>query len=883
MNKRESSVRATLLFLLLVPVSLIFVTSMTYDISYAVTGRYSFTFSSEHVGYVTGDGSVITWVPTYVLGLFLRLFPFLILARAFLLRSSVKNLQLLKDPEILNIANEAAEIAEIDLPPLYGVTSQQVVLDVFGTDKTPLIRLSSRFADIFREKPEKLKALLLHEYSHILHKDVGLLTLKSSFIQTLGIYLLVSSIYQCYNMYRYAVKYVAEIPPSEMGTKVVFRILGDEFMFFLSFVLLFLLVNSIYREREFLADWKTSFLLKNSVLISALRELERVIPKGVHIEVFSDHPSIQKRIDALEGKRSPSFIAPLFWTALTLAFCVLLVTHCYGETTIWFFSNQYALERFYGSTGRWIQVTIDVLFPVTVMLYFFKFGGVKSFLSSVARGSLCCGGYAAFVLGYDYFMQALRRLGVSLPEVTNILNIFGWGSLPGVNRIRYFVIILFHKMSIDLPSRLENMMREWLLVLFVMILIFLMMSGCIFVIQKIYAQKVPTPSRWARLLLIAVLQILLIVGGIASQLPREDKDTTLKRWVMSYYKVYDYTEHGVEYVKAGSFDFDTQYDIEDNFYGIRILSRTNGLTDLTLDQRDELIRWLRFHQDEDGEFSMMFYFFGVEGDEACVGEESFILLSLKDLNGIDSINREGAIQYALSRIEDYPWDVFNIIQTLSVLDAVDRMDEELQALVKKYFSDFDYEPNPNFPLMCYEGFHSCGEIGWECILCAYWGVLTLQRSDMLDSCDKEAITDEILNHYVENGGFCEGLLIDWRSEPSQIYKGPPDLKSTYHAVKSLQALDQLSSIDREKTIQYVLSFQTRKGGFARTQESEPTFEDTYFAVEILDALHAIDRLEEPYRVPDVLLEILQSLSLAFYIVVGVLIAVDLWLYYRVWK
>ena len=61
------------------------------------------------------------------------------------------------------------------------------------------------------------------------------------------------------------------------------------------------------------------------------------------------------------------------------------------------------------------------------------------------------------------------------------------------------------------------------------------------------------------------------------------------------------------------------------------------------------------------------------------------------------------------------------------------------------------------------------------------------------------------------------------------------------------------------------------------------FEDTYYAVEILDALDALDRLEGSFRVSDVLEEIFHGLPLLFYILVGALIVVDLWLYYRVWK
>lgn len=881
MNERESSARAVLLFLVAVPVCLIFVTAVVYDISYAVTGQYSFTFSREYLGWQTGDGAVITWIPTYVLGLLLELFPFVILVRAYLLRSSTKNLQPLKDPVIHRIADGAAETAKIDPPTLYTFTDHRALCDVFGTNKNPLVKLSCPFIDVFKEKPEQLKALLLHEYSHILNKDLGLLTLRSTFIHTLGLYLVVNFTYQCISMYQYAATYAAEIPPSEMGTTVLLRILGDQFMFFLGLVLLFLLVISIYREREFLADVKTVSMVKDSTLISALKELKKTIPKGIHIEILSDHPPLQKRIDALKRTGSPSSIAVVLWTAVTVAFCILLVTHSSGEIAAVFFDNKYALERFSTSTGMWMQVAIDILFPVAVMLYLFRVERVRSFLHSVGKASLCCGTYVALIIGYEYLLRALKLQGVYLPQVTNMQNIFNWAALPGVNWIRDYVWRFFYQLNLELPSTLKYAVREWVLVFLVVFSIYIAVNICISVVRGLSVQKITASSKRTRFLIVVAVEILLIVGGIAAQIPQKEKRSTLEEWIMSYYSAFDYREPGTTaFIKAGSFDFDTQYDIEDNFYGIHILNRINGLGNLTLAQQDELIRWLSYHQDK-GDFFMDFYFFKL-GYKASIWEERCILRSLEYLDALDAVELEGAIRYALSECEDDPWVVFETIQTLTMLDAVETADEHLQLLAEKYFLSLDYERQSDLPEMCYEGFYSCWDTGWECILCTYWGVLTLKTLDTLDKCDKEAITTWIVAHYTEDGGFCEGLLIDWWTDPPELYQTPSDLESTFYAVKSLQILTYLDTIDREKTVQYVLSHQTRKGGFARTPQGTPTFEDTYYAVEILDALDALHQLEGSYRSSDVLLEIFHNLPLAFYILVGALVVIDFWLYSRVW-
>jgi prenyltransferase beta subunit/Zn-dependent protease with chaperone function len=933
MNEQESSARALLLFLLVVPLCLVVITVIAYDISYAVTGQYSFTFSREYIGWTTdegvilvwttGDGAEIVWIPSYVTGLLLEIFPLVILLRAYLLRSSTRNLRLLEDSEVCKIAHEAAEVANIDPPPLYIVTDNRMILDVFGTNKKPLLKLSSRFIDLFREKPKELKALLLHEYSHILNRDLRLLTLRSSFIHVLRLYLLVGFFYQCFNMYLYAAEHV-EISPFEMGTRMLFLTFRTQFVLFMTFVFLYLLVNSIYREREFLADMKTRSIMKDSIyLVSALGELKKGISKGIYIEILSDHPSIQKRIDRLKIPKG-SDISILFWTAFTLAFVTLLITDSFASITLFFYQdNSYALQEFYESIGIWIHFGIDVLFPVSIILYLYSIrNSIESFGRFIGKSSLCCGGYITLIVGYHSMVALFSSHRLPIPEVATISNhiYFEWSYILFPKLFREPGMILWEKMILlDLPLKFRTALTMWVSGFSVMFLICILMGVLIFVIIFVI-QKLPIsrkfPSRKGRLLVVVGIQILLIAGCIYVQIPRKSKVSTMEEWIMSFYRTHhEQNPRTGEHVKVGRFDYYVNYDIENTFYAIHILKHMHRLDDLTLNQRDELIRWLQFHQGDNGEFYTGFYF-DVE-DKARIYDEYYILLSLRDLYAMDAIEREGAIQYALSESDEYPRHMFYLAEILSMLNALDRIDLISRFPVGDYQDECEsengscFDPCIDGSRFCYDGFRSCVRKG-GCLSCTYWNVLALEILNALDIYDENAITDCLLEHYTEDGGFCEEIKIDWLSDPPQMYRqGVSDLKSTFYAVKTLEVQDKLNldrekvihyvtscrmrngtvktlevqdklNLDREKVIHYVTSCQTRTGGFARTPEGEPTFEDTYYAVEILNALDTLDRLDESYKISDVLLEVFHRLPLVFYLLVGALIAIDFWLYYRVW-
>lgn len=747
-----------------------------------------------------------------------------------------------------------------------------------------------------------------------------LLALRSNFIHVLRLYLLFGFCYQCCNMYLYAKEHV-EITPSEMGTRTLFLIFRNQFVLLMALLFLYLLVNSIYREREFLADMKANSMMKVSTLGSALKELEKAIPRGVNIEILSDHPSLQKRIDNLETPRR--LIIPIvFWTAFTLAFVILVVTHVFASIVILLYQgNTYLLQEFYESIGIWIYFGIDVVFPVLVILYIFRIrNSVRSFVRFVGKSSLCCGMYLALIVGYHFIVSMFRSLRIPIPGVATISNhiYFEWSHMLLPILFREPGLILMEKMMmLDLPMKLVTALQRWVFGFLAMLYVCILMGILVCVVQKTPIPKIKFTTRWGHLLVIVGIQILLISGFIAFQIPRKDRASTMEEWIMSFYRApHEQDPHTGEHVRVGRFDFYVNYDIENTFYAIHILKCIDELDSLTLDQRNELIRWLKFHQDDNGEFYTGFYF--KIRNKARIQDEYYILSSLKELDALNIINGEGAIQYALSEFDDYYHNSFYLAEILSILNALGRADLLPHFPVEDYQDECSSEDGNCFDRciqglrFCYDGFRSCARTG-GCLSCTYWSVSTLEKLNEQDMYDGETVTNCILEHYTESGGFCEEIKVDWLSEPPEMYKqGFSDLKSTFYAVKSLKTLDKLNfdrertfhyisscqmrdgtvktlevldqlSVEREKIIQYVLSCQTRKGGFTRTPQSEPTFEDTFYAVEILDALDALDQLKDPRSGPDVLLEIFQSLPLIVYILVGILIVIDLWLYYRARK
>jgi prenyltransferase beta subunit/Zn-dependent protease with chaperone function len=874
MNEQRSSTVALLLYVLVIPICLVMITTLVYDISYVVKGDYYLTFSKEYVGWQNADGAIIIWIPSFMVRLFLEIFPLFIFMRAYIGKSIPKGLTSLENPTIIQAVHETAEAVNITPPSIYKTGHQAAHLDVFGTHEKPYLKFSEKFIQLFRETPRELRALILHELFHILDGDLGLLKLRSGLIGTLGKYLLVSLPFQLYTLYTYGMTY-SEIPPSGMGTKVLFRVLGGQISLFLGLVLLYVLIASMYREREFLADRRASLKLGSpDDLISALEKLEKPISGGLHVGILSTHPSIGKRINAL--KRGKSSQMMLVWVAIALGFSTLVITQGFVSFTLFFFDfGSITLERFYSNWGIWIHFLIDAGIPLLVLLTVFRIETTARSLGDFLRkGTLVSALYVALRVGYYALARVLLSRGYSFLEFDSLsthsrdLDWAGTLWFDSLGRTAFLprrILYLF-----NLPFRTQDALEMWIITFSIICLICVTTGILVFAVKRVFKKR-DSPSKRSRLVMVSVCEILLIVGFITLQTPRQDRMTAMENWVMSYYKETTYEDpQSQDLVTVACFDFGTQYEIEGDFCGIHILKCLNNLENLTLAQRNSLIKWLEFHQGIDGDFYIMFWFFEMD-ERASTGEEYYILRSLNSLNALDVIDEEHAIQYALARVEDYPEEVFYVVQILSILEATDRAGQDLHSLIQEYFSNFEKDSNPGYPILCYEGFHSCWET-CECIECTYWGVLTLDAVGSLDQQYQESMAEWLMVHYIEEGGF------------SGEFTGPgPNLGLTYFAVKSLENLGLLQDIDAEKTIQYVLSCQTRKGGFASSPNGEPSYEDTFYATEILHTLGAIERMTESYEITAVLQEIFISLPLAFYVLIAFLVCIDFWLYWKVWK
>ena len=96
----------------------------------------------------------------------------------------------------------------------------------------------------------------------------------------------------------------------------------------------------------------------------------------------------------------------------------------------------------------------------------------------------------------------------------------------------------------------------------------------------------------------------------------------------------------------------------------------------------------------------------------------------------------------------------------------------------------------------------------------------VQDLNALDAIDKEGAIQYALSEYEDYPSLDKRPLyrrwqILWRITDRLVFapetcQGAPNLEFTFYAVKALNILNQCDALNREKTIHYVLSFQTRR-------------------------------------------------------------------------
>lgn len=100
----------------------------------------------------------------------------------------------------------------------------------------------------------------------------------------------------------------------------------------------------------------------------------------------------------------------------------------------------------------------------------------------------------------------------------------------------------------------------------------------------------------------------------------------------------------------------------------------------------------------------------------------------------------------------------------------------------------------------------------------------------------EKITAFILSCQTRNGGFAVRPALTQN----------PNILFTYYAIKTLDLLDKINLVDKNKIIRYTLSLQQDDGGIkgSSTNGDAPNLATTCYGIEVLKQLGAIDSLEK---------------------------------------
>lgn len=99
---------------------------------------------------------------------------------------------------------------------------------------------------------------------------------------------------------------------------------------------------------------------------------------------------------------------------------------------------------------------------------------------------------------------------------------------------------------------------------------------------------------------------------------------------------------------------------------------------------------------------------------------------------------------------------------------------------------------------------------------------------------KEKMVNYISACQKSNGGFASGPTID---EPNIIF--------TYYALKTLDLLDSISSIDQAKAIRFIVSLEQQDGSVkGKPGDVRTNLVTTYYALGSLHLLNALDRIEK---------------------------------------
>lgn len=213
-------------------------------------------------------------------------------------------------PQLHNMVERLCALSDLPKPKIAIVETS--VPNAFATGRNPRNAVVAVTTGIMRTlNKEELEGVLAHELSHIKNRDVMVITI-ASFISTVAFYIM--------RMFMFSAMFGGGRRERNGGAFIVIYIASA-----IVWVISFFLIRALSRYREFAADRGSAIITGHpSYLISALLkisgQMERVPQRDLRavegmnqffivpaisgsslLELFSTHPSIEKRIARLEA------------------------------------------------------------------------------------------------------------------------------------------------------------------------------------------------------------------------------------------------------------------------------------------------------------------------------------------------------------------------------------------------------------------------------------------------------------------------------------------------------------------------------------------------------------------------------------------------------
>jgi len=220
--------------------------------------------------------------------------------------------------ELQEIFSEALQTTQVEASiKMLVANDASLVSDcgIVGRGRNAAMLLSPRFIDFYQNGSlarEDVKAIFLHELSHVLHKDHFMPLWALWFVRS-KVFTYTIVVFMAAIVFVFLSGYIAEtFDMKENLMKLAWLFVGVPIVFVVFRTIIYRLIARIMREREFLADAHSAYFYARDKMAAALRK-SALLPAQESFAALSFtglgkaewHPSIMSRIEALGQKKEP--------------------------------------------------------------------------------------------------------------------------------------------------------------------------------------------------------------------------------------------------------------------------------------------------------------------------------------------------------------------------------------------------------------------------------------------------------------------------------------------------------------------------------------------------------------------------------------------------